>query len=299
MEGIKKIFNFKDQFARIACDKNNNLVNGDGDVLERELASAKDYPEFIKTDFSILIGEIGALNQSSNFIKDILKELENDFIQFSRSKTFDEFINNFTNVIEINELRRLPNVVRDVIDMQVGILLSFSATIKNFGSFNVNDYKDSFNHYFFSENGFQTVSGDMVMRPKLPKVKDLNIGDGRTTANHLKTIGNQISAERYIRDIIRIIVETAGDSLYETRRRYQQLNQKYGADNSKKKLVAWFDSFGDIAEASLLPVVEQILNGIGSADLNPLIAASIGTFCSVVTRKATEHSYLTLLKIPL
>jgi hypothetical protein len=75
------------------------------------------------------------------------------------------------------------------------------------------------------------------------------------------------------------------------------LQDKYGNDATKEKLLVWFDSFGDMAEASLLPVVEEILNGALGVQLNPLIAAAVGTFCSVMARKATERSYLTLLGI--
>jgi hypothetical protein len=63
-------------------------------------------------------------------------------------------------------------------------------------------------------------------------------------------------------------------------------------------MIDWFDSFGDLAEASLLPVVEGIISGAFNIQLNPLVAAAIGTFCSVTVRKATEHSYLTLLGLP-
>jgi hypothetical protein len=74
--------------------------------------------------------------------------------------------------------------------MQVGLALSFVAVIKN-AEFDIDVYKDSFNQYFFSHKGYTTVSGDMVVRPRLPK--EIN--------GSLETIGNHINAERYIRDI--------------------------------------------------------------------------------------------------
>jgi hypothetical protein len=92
------------------------------------------------------------------------------------------------------------------------------------------------------------------------------------------------------------VVETSGDKLYDLRRRYVNFVATYQGE-SKRKLIDWFDSFGDLAEASLLPVVEGIISGAFNFELNPLIAAAIGTFRSVTTRKATEHSYLTLLGI--
>jgi hypothetical protein len=96
--------------------------------------------------------------------------------------------------------------------------------------------------------------------------------------------------------MIRIMAETTGDSLYSLRNRYSAFSTKY-KEKYQKKLVDWYDSFGDLAEASLSPVVESTINGALSLRINPLVAASVGTFCSVTTRKATEHSYLNLLAI--
>jgi hypothetical protein len=81
------------------------------------------------------------------------------------------------------------------------------------------------------------------------------------------------------------------------KKRYEALKEKYKEKN-KKKLIDWFDSFGDLAEASLLPTVEGIISGAFNIQLNPLVAAAMGTFCSVTVRKATEHSYLLLLGLP-
>jgi hypothetical protein len=164
--------------------------------------------------------------------------------------------------------------------MEVGLALSFIAAMNNFETLRMKDYEGSFNQYFFSREGYKTVSGDLIIRPKLPK--------------NIRETGDQINAERYIRDMTRIVVETTGDKLYNLRERYARFAATY-QEGFKKKLIDWFDSFGDLAEASLLPVVEGIVNGAFNIELNPLVAAAIGTFCSVTTRKATEHSYLTLL----
>lgn len=285
MKAIKPIFDFQENFFKAAHGKSENLLKvvQSVNVATKEAESGKSYPVWIKTDFGVLIGEIPALNLANQMFENFVAELKNDFHELFDSRSFDDFNNKFAKLVQIEALRNLPDVVKGIIHMQVGLALSFAAVIKN-AEFNLDVYKDSFNQYFFSDKGYTTASGDMVIRPRLPK-------------GNLKTIGNQINAERYIRDIIRIIVETGGDNMYKTRERYKRLQDKYGKDEAKEKLVAWFDSFGDMAEASLLPVVEEILNGALGVQLNPLIAAAVGTFCSVTARKATEHSYLTLLGI--
>lgn len=289
MKGVKQIFDFEDHFFKLASEKSNELLKGSGEIVESELVSGEYFPVSIKSDFGVLIGEVHALNKAQGFVENLVLEIRQDFKKLLKSKSFEGFIGNFTDLVDVKELNNLPDVARDVIHMQVGLVLSFGAVIKNYNDLDINRYGDSFNQYFFSKKGYETVSSDLVVRPKLPKSSD---------QSDLKIIiGNQINAERYLRDMTRIIVETGGDGLYNTRNRYGQLKEKYGQDDAKKKLVEWFDSFGDMAEASLLPVVEEVLNGAFGVELNPLIAAAVGTFCSVTARKATEHSYLTLLGI--
>jgi len=285
MTGVKKLSDFQDSFVRKVNEKSSGLVTGN---LGEELVSGKDFPISTKADFSLLIGEISALNETQNLAEDIMDELKADFRDLLRSKKYSEFADHFRDLVEIDQLKKLPDVVRGIIHMEVGLALSFVSATKNLQGFRMKDYEDSFNQYFFSKDGYKTVSGNLITRPKLPKISSLA---------DIKEIGNRIDAERYIRDMARIIVETSGDRLYGLRTRYAAFIEKY-REESKKKLIDWFDSFGDLAEASLLPVVEGIISGAFNIQLNPLVAAAIGTFCSVTVRKATEHSYLTLLGLP-
>ena len=301
MGEIRSIFDFQERFFSAARDVSKSLlkVDGDVDIVTKELESGMSYPVAITSDFSVLIGEIPALNLAQKNIQEIFKELRKDFKELIGSRNFDDFNRRFAELVRVDALRNLPEVVKGIVHMQVGLTLSFAAVARRSVEFNINidNFKDSFNQYFFSNEGYKTASGDMIVRPRLPK----------TMGQDLKAIGNQINAERYIRDITRIIVETSGDGMYDTRTRYEKLKEKYGdngskeesSEKSKNKLLEWFDSFGDMAEASLLPVIEEILNGAMGVQLNPLIAAAVGTFCSVTARKATEHSYLTLLGIAL
>jgi hypothetical protein len=283
MRGIKKIADFEDRFFKIAKGKSEELLKGD---IKKELESGEDFPVSLKADFGLLINEINALARTRNLIEGIIEELKSDFDNLLKSKDYDDFIDNFKDLVEIEQMKRLPDVLRGIIQMEIGLALSFITVINNLKDLQMKDYEDSFNQYFFSGNGYKTVSGDLIIRPKFPKIGSLA---------DIKGIGNQINAERYIRDMTRIVVETTGDRLYNLRDRYMEFTGKY---QDKKKLIEWFDSFGDMAEASILPVVEGIIHGAFNIELNPLVAAAIGTFCSVNTRKATEHAYLTLVGIP-
>ena len=283
MPGIDTLSVFQDQFYDLVKKMSTNLLKGD---VAEELKSGKDFPIATKADFSLLIGEIGSLKEAERFSTDVVEELKSDFDRLLKSRTFEEFTDNFRGLARIDALHNLPDVVRGILHMEVGLTLSFVAATKNLEGFRIEDYEDSFNQYFFSKDGYKTVSGSLITRPALPKVSSLE---------DIKQIGSRIDAERYIRDMTRIIVETSGDKLYNLRPRYTAFIKKYGNDSAKKKLIDWFDSFGDLAEASLLPVIEGVLNGSLNVQLNPLVAAAIGTFCSVTVRKATEHSYLTLL----
>jgi hypothetical protein len=284
MAGLKALSDFQDQFSKLVKEKSTHLLKGN---VADELTSGKEFPISTKADFSLLIGEIGALKETENLFDDIVAELKSDFNKLLKSKTYDEFANNCKDFVQIDQLRRVPDVVRGILNMEVGLTLSFVAATKNLQGFRIEDYEDSFNQYFFSNNGYKTVSENLITRPKLPNIN---------RPQDIKDIGGHIDAERYIRDMTRIIVETSGDRLYNLRTRYELFSKRY-QKKDEKKLIDWFDSFGDLAEASLLPVVEGIIDGAFNIQMNPLVAAAIGTFCSVTVRKATEHSYLTLLEI--
>jgi hypothetical protein len=283
-KGIKKLFEFQDGFFNAVTKAGKKMFTGN---LDDELKSKSDQPVSFKVDFGLLINEISVLAKGQDLIKEIFEELDSDFKNLFKSKNYDEFVTYFEELIEIDTLKKVPDVLRDIIHMEVGLTLSFIVALKNFRQLKIDDYLDSFNQYFFSKNGYRTVSGDLIVRPKFPKI---------SSVSKITDIGNQINAERYIRDMTRIMGETTGDGLYSLRNRYDELSAKY-KEKSRKKLVDWYDSFGDLAEASLLPVVESTINGALNLRVNPLVAAAVGTFCSVTTRKATEHSYLTLLGI--
>ena len=286
MGGIKKIGDFQQDFFNLVNKSSHKIFKGN---FKEELILESDYPQSIEANFSALIDHISALRPAKNLLLDIVGEIEGDFKKLLNSASYKEFIENLKQLADIESLEKLPSVLQGIINMEVGLAISFAVALKSISHIKISYYEKSFVQYFFSKDGYVSVSGSTITPPKFPKVGSLS---------DVKTLGSQINAERYIRDLTRIIVETTSDQLYDLRRRYAELKARHKKD-SENKLVRWFDSFGDLAEASVLPVVEGILNGAGGLQLNPLVAAGIGVFCSTTTRKATEHAYLELLDIKL
>ena len=78
-----------------------------------------------------------------------------------------------------------------------------------------------------------------------------------------------------------------------------EINALEQTRNLFKGVIEEFKSdFRDLLKSKNMAAANKgFVNGAFSIELNPLLAAAIGTFCSVTTRKATEHSYLSLLEI--
>ncbi|SEL93977.1 hypothetical protein SAMN04489760_10168 [Syntrophus gentianae] len=286
MSDLKRLADFQNTFFKTVKDvgEGGKLISG---KIQEELTSGKDVPAFLKTDFSVLIKEIGALAAAQNLLDGIGIELSNDFKKLFISRDCDEFVHNFSELVHVSRLTEVPDVLRGILHMEAGVALSFVTAIRNVPSLRMGDYEDSVRQYFFSKEGYKTVSGNSVMPPRLPIYSGVA---------GVREYARRIDGEGYLRDLTRIIAETTGDKVYDLKNRYARFKNQYQDDPKTRKLVDWFDSFGDLAEASVLPVIESALNGVSTLQLNPLVAAAVGTFCSVTVRKATEHSYLWLVE---
>jgi len=288
MSDLKRLADFQNTFFKTVKDVGESgklkLITG---KIKDELTTEKDFPVFLKTDFSVLIKEIGALAAAQNLLDGIGKELSNDFKKLFQSMDCDEFVDKLSDLIHAYHIMEVPDVLRGIIHMEAGVALSFITVIRNVPSLKMGDYEDSTLQYFFSKEGYKTVSGNSVIPPKLPNYSGVS---------GIKEYARRIDGEGYLRDLTRIIAETTGDHVYNLKKRYSRFKDKYIDDPTTRKLVDWFDSFGDLAEASVLPVIESALNGVSTIQLPPLVAAAVGTFCSVTVRKATEHSYLWLVE---
>lgn len=253
---VKTLVDFHERFFKKAGDNGGRLITG---AIEDELTSGKDSPAFLKTDFGILIDNVDALAATQSFFEGMWVEMAADLKQIFKSGNFNEFIDNLGKFVDVSELRNAPEVLRGIIQTEVDLCLSFVVAIRNVPNLKITDYEESFCRYFFSKKEYETVSGNSITPPKLLKAAGAKDAD---------TFYKAIGAESYIRDMARIIAETTGDRLYDLRSRYGRFKAKCETE-PEKKLVGWFDSFGDLAEASVLPVVESALNGVANARLNP------------------------------
>ena len=77
-----------------------------------------------------MISEIYALEQTRNLFKGVIEELKSDFRDLLKSKSHDDFINNFKDFVTIEELKKLPDVLRGILHMEVGLALSFLSLLE-------------------------------------------------------------------------------------------------------------------------------------------------------------------------
>jgi len=198
--------------------------------------------------------------------------------------------------------------------------------------------KTALMNYFFKPNGYQTIDGVNVVAPvhlsdvtsALEKaagsaatgaVSAVTGGTGEAgvvaaVSANVDTLKSQLSgmftkttAEHYLRDVIRVIVESA----YDTGRgiggdagRYADVTKKLKAIAvtppgvaADVKFVSWFRGFGSLAESGAMRAVEVGTQGVSEFQTNPLIAAAAGSFAGTVARKLAQDSFLKVLKTEL
>ncbi|HTT76317.1 MAG TPA: hypothetical protein VMF50_10110 [Candidatus Binataceae bacterium] len=173
---------------------------------------------------------------------------------------------------------------------QFGIALSLVTTLKNLADPAFpRAIADAGLAYFFNADGFVTVDDIHLMPP-------MNFSGTAKTSADLQRAMVPKTAERYVRDLITITVEAAGDVQYGLRDRYHQMLAKL---SSPQQEVAkrWCKGFAAMAESGVMAAVEETLLGIGQFSTNPMIAAIAGTYAGVVARKATQHVFLSELGV--
>lgn len=315
MKILDKISGFQTKFAAAVRDEAEHLLIG-GDV-EKEVKSGKAYPVSINANFAPLIDAVLPLHLADNLLKDILQELSNDLSDLLKSNNLSDFKDNLHALVDIDALQAVPDVIKSLVQMNADLAVSFAMSIKNLAHLELKSYEEAILEYFFAEEGYRTVSGKSIEAPRLfsapqwvwpddiptdPAALEKEIRMVKAMVKDLekqiRTAKDQMTADRYIRDISRIGVEVTGNQRYGLPGRYDALKKKF-SQPPQDKLVRWFDSFGDLAEASVMPVVETTLAGIGSIQLNAHVVAGVATFCAVTVRKATEHAYLQMLGIKL
>jgi len=159
--------------------------------------------------------------------------------------------------------------------------------------------------YFFRPEGYKTLDGESLASP----VHLSDVGSGIATATSagspaaglqaLKGLLSTPTAERYIRDLTRVIV----DSAYDVARGLGDRDGTKGLYggvvsrlSNQKKFVAWYRGFASMAESVAIRAVEVGTQGVSQFQTNPLIAAAAGSFAGSVARKFAEDSFLTMVR---
>jgi hypothetical protein len=198
----------------------------------------------------------------------------------------------------LEEFRSLVTTIRPFLQRQVSIALSFATTLEN-----LRDpalwvaIPQAHIAYFFGEQGFVTVDGIPILPPMhfggATLVDPRNV---KVELDSLKGLLSEKTAERYIRDLIRITVEAAADGQYRLRSRHASL---LGSGNEKQqaKAARWFKGVGSMAESLVTSAVEEAILGVAQFQTNALIAASAGTYAGTAARKAAQHVFLSEIGI--
>jgi hypothetical protein len=190
-------------------------------------------------------------------------------------------------------LQDLRDTILPFIGRQFGITLSLITTLKNLPTVAVKDaLRNAFLAYFFTKEGYITVDNLQLVAPVHLHELDLK------QLGQVKALLSERTAERYLRDTIRLIVEAAGDVRYDNLQgRYHAMQQHMPNDDKKDKFANWFRGFSSVAESSVTGAVEEACLGVSTFQTNPLIAASISTFAGTAARKAAQHIFLSELEM--
>jgi hypothetical protein len=179
---------------------------------------------------------------------------------------------------------------------QIGIGISFATTLRNLASFDLaREIPRGWTEYFFGEGGFHTVDAIALVPPAhgdlLARLAGTELTpDGvRASLQGLRGLVNERSGEQYVRDLIRITVEVAGDRRYRLRDRHRQL---LGGSRDPAKASRWFKGMGSMAESLVTSAVEEVSLGVAQFQTNPIIAAAAATYAGTVARKAAQHAFL-------
>lgn len=179
-----------------------------------------------------------------------------------------------------------------ILRRQASIAVSFVTTLKNLADpRTVTDIREGWTQYFFGEDGFVTIDDIPIVPPdQLGGLKDRLLESG---PGMLKSALSERKADRYVRDLIRVLLEVVGDIRYDDLRgRYRALLDRLGETDAQTKAVRWFRGVGSQAEAIVTSAVEEAALGVAQFQTNPLIAAAAATYAGTAARKAAQHVFL-------
>jgi hypothetical protein len=192
----------------------------------------------------------------------------------------------------IPDFARLVPDTLHFVGHQLGLGLSLVAlldVVHNLGR-NAEAVTQAYQSYFFDENGFTTLEGGKIAPPTFDIGADATDPTLAQIASEVRRFASHKTADQYIRDLIRITVESSCDELFGLRDRYEPLLD--GTNDLAKQERRWFNGFASLAESTVMSAVEQAAQGVAAFSTNPLIAASLATFSGTAARKATQNAFL-------
>jgi hypothetical protein len=271
-----------------------NIHPADGTSLAHELRTGQPIPRNLALDFSPLLDllhlpQLGASKPETvlQLMSDPLGELKGVFAGEEPRAIFARVMDFFNRK---PELARLSSTLGSFLEGQFGIALSLITTFKNLADPKFpRAVADAALQYFFGKEGFITVDEIHVMPPMHLAGLPQHLGD-------LNSFLSEKTADRYLRDIIAITVEAAGDVQYNLRDRYPRVLSQLTAP-LQETAKRWFTGFASMAEAGVTTAVEETLLGIGTFQGNRLIAASAATYAGTAARKATQHVFLSEMEV--
>jgi hypothetical protein len=196
----------------------------------------------------------------------------------------------------LEEFRALASTIGPFLQRQVTIALSFATTLKNLGDPTLwKGIPEAYLTYFFGEQGFVTLDGIPILPPMhFGEVLRMDPTSVTVELNQLKGLLSEKTAERYVRDLVRITVEAAEDARYGLRPRYLTLLNRL-EKSQQGKATRWLKGMASLAEALVTSAVEETILGVAQFQTNALIAASAGTYAGTAARKAAQHVFLSEL----
>lgn len=196
-------------------------------------------------------------------------------------------------------LSALPTVLHGIVGRQVALGISFITTLRNLVNPDlppqiVKGWMD----YFFADGGYKTLDGIQIVAPAQAGQGAASLTPAGLQQN-LKGLLNERSAEQYVRDLIRILVEVGGNVRYNHMDgRLMVLDTKVPDAANKQKAVRWFKGAGSMAESMVTSAVEELALGVAQFQTNPVLAAAAATYAGTAARKASQHAFLSAAGIP-
>jgi hypothetical protein len=270
--------------------------------LRSELQDSADIPKALLFDISAVLDELNVFDMADGGGPDLRQRLQSRFKDFglclTDGKGLDAVGRVFDDLRKAGGLQHLPEVFVGLLSRQVGIGISFLTTLRNLGNPELPRLiSEGWMKYFFAEGGFATVDGITITAPGHDQLSGV-LSDPIRIANikGLKSLVSERSAEQYVRDLIRIMVEVAADLRYSRdsrnlRQRFDDMIQLIDK-GSEAKARRWFRGAGSLSEALVTSAVEEATLGVSEFQTNAVLAAAAATFAGTLARKATQHVFL-------